>query len=76
MLGKAPNSCHLATKVLAQWKIDKCQKINLLKSTFFGDDLACLNFLLFFVEFLSTGLFCTVVASCLAFYLYFIYWLL
>ena len=76
MLGKAPNSCHLATKVLAQWKIDRCQKINLLKSTFFGDDLACLNFLLFFVE-LSVFTYWTVLYSCsFLFSLLFLFYLL
>ena len=40
---------NLATQVLAQWKIILLQnvKINILRDTFFSDNLACLNFFFF-----------------------------
>ena len=34
MLEKAPNSSNLATQVLAQWKIEKCENFTYLRTPF------------------------------------------
>ena len=73
---KTPNSSDLATQVLAQWKIEKMQKLTYLnkRSHQFPRNLAGLNFYLHLFICIWSCYNCCYVTSILAFY--FSYWLL